>query len=450
MSNPLTPVVALTLAMSVSGCWKPASEISGLDFESTEEPAISSPGVCYPAGSAFYSVGVLDNGFNIEHQGFDGRALLAFHDYEQVKEDIENGLINTFIDDSEAGDHGTHVSGIAYSPDVSKLTLDDFSPKEVVVAINYDMTDSIYPPEKAVEVFNGVYRDTFNVDLPSGECLSPSYRTNACSGITPFLFNQYSTSGQYPLAATNMSFQFEDFTNFLAFDLDFYAYTYPDEPDAEDGLSKDLGTISGSPSYFGRNLIEYNLFKSAIENDLALVIAAGNAGESLTDLSEIGTYREFSEKHPGEIINLFYDENQDQDGDGVIDASEKGLKGHTVFVGSLDASGNLSEFSNTPGSDKNVQSRFILAEGEMISSFSGQDNVGFTLMSGTSMAAPKIAQIITRLKSEFSNVPIDVVLDYLLYTASRDFPEYTPEMHGQGIVDYESARTALKKAICLE
>lgn len=118
---------------------------------------------------------------------------------------------------------------------------------------------------------------------------------------------------------------------------------------------------------------------------------------------------------------------------------------NVIIVGSVDANGDFSEFSNRAG--QSAQS-FISARGEriccvyedgelFIERIDGQDFV--TLFSGTSFAAPQVAGAVALLAQAFPNLTGDEIVEILLDTARDAGAAGIDEVFGTGILDIAAA-----------
>jgi subtilisin family serine protease len=95
--------------------------------------------------------------------------------------------------------------------------------------------------------------------------------------------------------------------------------------------------------------------------------------------------------------------------------------------------------SNVPGSDPDIQGRFLMAPGVTVNGPFFGNNSEYFKLSGTSQSAPLVTGAAALVKSQFPTLTNDVVLQILLDTADDTFTGYNPELHGQGILDIEAA-----------
>ena len=122
-----------------------------------------------------------------------------------------------------------------------------------------------------------------------------------------------------------------------------------------------------------------------------------------------------------------------------------------IVVGSVDPSGKISAFSNTPGKTCLLQNgkcggkanllmnRFIVAPGEFMLVSDGEG--GVTRMSGTSFAAPLVsgtAALIADRWPWLSNMP-DTVADIILQSAKDLGAPGVDEVYGHGLLDVAAA-----------
>lgn len=173
-----------------------------------------------------------------------------------------------------------------------------------------------------------------------------------------------------------------------------------------------------------------NVFKSSgidsLKDKMLYVIAAGNDGHVQTANIEMN---------------------------GALDST-------FIIVGSVDPTGKISEFSNTPGNacltdggsckqslllkeSGYLKNRFITAPGELILVSDGKG--GVTRQSGTSLAAPLVAGAVALIQDRwpwFKDKPRDVA--EMILGSARDVgaPGVDP-IYGVGILDVEAAQAPL-------
>lgn len=119
--------------------------------------------------------------------------------------------------------------------------------------------------------------------------------------------------------------------------------------------------------------------------------------------------------------------------------------GNVIIVGSVDANGNYSDFSNRAGNDAGS---YLVARGENICCVyvDGQllvETVGnqqfVTVFSGTSFSAPQVAGAVALLAQAFPNLTATEIVDILLSSARDAGAVGTDEVFGRGILDIAAA-----------
>lgn len=119
--------------------------------------------------------------------------------------------------------------------------------------------------------------------------------------------------------------------------------------------------------------------------------------------------------------------------------------GNVLIVGSNDANGQFSDFSNRAG---NSQTSFLTARGEQIccvyqdgqlfiETINGQQFV--TLFSGTSFSAPQVAGAVALLAQAFPNLTGAEIVEILLDSAADAGAAGTDAIFGRGILDIAQA-----------
>jgi subtilisin family serine protease len=94
---------------------------------------------------------------------------------------------------------------------------------------------------------------------------------------------------------------------------------------------------------------------------------------------------------------------------------------------------------NVPGSDADIQARFLVALGVDINGPINSNNTDYFRISGTSHAAPVVTGAAALVKSQHPTASNEAVLQILLDSADSSFTGYDPELHGQGLLDIEAA-----------
>jgi subtilisin family serine protease len=125
-----------------------------------------------------------------------------------------------------------------------------------------------------------------------------------------------------------------------------------------------------------------------------------------------------------------------------------------IVVGSIDLAGNISNFSNTPGTacllDNNtckpgnrLMDRFIVAPGELM--LVSDDKGGVTRMSGTSFAAPLVSGAIALLQDRWpwlANYPKETT-DIILKSAKDIGAPGVDPVYGVGLLDVTASQSPL-------
>ena len=199
------------------------------------------------------------------------------------------------------------------------------------------------------------------------------------------------------------------------------------------------------------------LQKVLSKNDVVLVMSAGNDVENLSEQSNVAEYLNAKQTATDESIKSLthyaYDFDHDDNNNGVIEDSERGITDALIFVGGFDTrqiingvmvDKNMKHKSSAiPGSNKNIQDRFILAS-FYTEIHSGEKTM---LFRGTSAAAPQVTGAITLLKSIFPHKTAREIAQAILDSANKEFiPNHNPEIHGQGVLDVESAKDLLSRS----
>lgn len=118
---------------------------------------------------------------------------------------------------------------------------------------------------------------------------------------------------------------------------------------------------------------------------------------------------------------------------------------NVIIVGSIDANGQLSDFSNRAG---NAAASYLTARGEalccvyqdgeiFVENINGQQFV--TLFSGTSFSAPQVAGAVALLAQAFPNLTGAEIVEILLGSALDAGPGGTDGQYGRGILDIARA-----------
>ncbi|MEM9440478.1 MAG: S8 family peptidase [Pseudomonadota bacterium] len=115
-------------------------------------------------------------------------------------------------------------------------------------------------------------------------------------------------------------------------------------------------------------------------------------------------------------------------------ATVDGIAGFAIAVGSVDANGNLSSFSNACGDTAEF---CMVAPGEDVDA--ALINDGFGEVDGTSFSAPLVAGSAAVVKTAFPGVSNFDVVNRLLTTAEDLGAPGVDEVFGQGLLDLEAA-----------
>lgn len=153
-------------------------------------------------------------------------------------------------------------------------------------------------------------------------------------------------------------------------------------------------------------------YDNAVNKGAALIMAAGNDGASLSN---------YAYSHP----SLF---------------SNAGYTGISILAGAGFASGGTyvrHAFSNYPGADTTIQSRFLVALTPV--NVIGADGTTVATFNGTSASAPVISAALTSLLAQWPHLTPQQSTGILLDTADRTFSGYDPFYFGQGVLDAERA-----------
>jgi hypothetical protein len=109
-------------------------------------------------------------------------------------------------------------------------------------------------------------------------------------------------------------------------------------------------------------------------------------------------------------------------------------QGAGIVVGSVDADGTISDFSNRAGSARRF---YLVAPGELIRAIDGQ---GRSLpWSGTSFAAPHVTGAAALLREAFPNLTAAQIVDILLRSATDLGEPGTDAVYGRGMLNIEAA-----------
>lgn len=238
--------------------------------------------------------------------------------------------------------------------------------------------------------------------------------------------------------------------------MDVYATTNPDSLAAK-GLISDLATmrvefinasLTGVDYYENSEFTnERPLYEALETSGMGFIVAAGNFGLDMTetfltnpvncgDLSE-------TERQDNLTCTFIFDATS-------VDllAKDAELADNFLWVGAVDNNGQPAEFllaggteagTNVPGSDADIQARWISAPGSAVDGAFFDTNTDYLRVSGTSQAAPLVTGAAALVKGQFPTLSNVAVMQILLDTADSSFSAYDPAIHGQGILDIEAA-----------
>lgn len=127
-------------------------------------------------------------------------------------------------------------------------------------------------------------------------------------------------------------------------------------------------------------------------------------------------------------------------------ATQAGIVGSMIIVGSVNASNQISSFSQTPGSGGCVASGgvttclkdvFLVAPGQSI--YSSYKGGGYATMSGTSMAAPYVSGVAARVLEQSPYLTPQQVVSILFQSATDLGAKGTDTIYGRGLVNLQAA-----------
>ena len=166
-------------------------------------------------------------------------------------------------------------------------------------------------------------------------------------------------------------------------------------------------------------------WKSALGDEQVLVKAAGNAGwDYSAGMNQMATAT-------------------DTNGNLILD-------GQMIVVGNWDQNNNqINSSSNKAGTvcatmqnnvcidAAKIKDYYIMANGTAITSTA--TNGGYTTMSGTSMAAPVVTGAIAVLHQMWPHMKGKHLVQLVLVTGNKDIAGYNENIHGQGLLDMDTA-----------
>ncbi|WP_082708887.1 S8 family peptidase [Thiobacillus denitrificans] len=153
-------------------------------------------------------------------------------------------------------------------------------------------------------------------------------------------------------------------------------------------------------------------YDNAVNKGAALIMAAGNKAISLSN---------YAYSYPSLFSNADYT--------GISLLAGAGLASGGTYV--------LQSFSNYPGADTTIQSRFLVALTPV--NVIEADGSTIATFNGTSASAPVISAALTSLLAQWPHLTPQQSTGILLDTADRTFSGYDPFYFGQGVLDAERA-----------
>ena len=195
-------------------------------------------------------------------------------------------------------------------------------------------------------------------------------------------------------------------------------------------------------------LDERPVFAPLDTDDIGWIVAGGNAALDMTEVFvtnpiDCGTLTS-QQRDNTPVCSFVYDATVEK-----LLVKDTTLKDNVIWVGAIDDATNaISTFklangtvagSNTPGSDPEIQARWISAPGSDITGPFFGNNSEYFQLSGTSQAAPLVTGAAALVKSKFPSLSNAAVLQILLDTADKSFAGYDATLYGQGILDVAAA-----------
>ncbi len=401
------------------------------------------------------SIGILDDGFNTQHIELSDRLV--------VKQNYDDVALNDAIVRGDYGDlgelnqpwkwadHGTGVAGLALGKNSG------LAPQaEAVTSLNRSI-DNFFDAE---EYFQSFIKDAagrfLDEDTNEQICVQHIYNDRFkpveqrwfpwCVNFGVYHIDKMAQLATYEMPAANLSSTIPFGHYQVGIDLSFNPTKWDDGSYQADWDRVNISEFTSL--YFYDYNVSYNYIRNLLaERDLVIVLSAGNDSTSLTQRQVLPWQtlkRESVNPFAQNIINIFFDPDVDRNGNGVIEASEKGITGGLLFVGALNADNELAWYSNFPGSSVEVQNRFIVAPGDLSIATPSEGVSGYLNFSGTSNSAPLVAGAIALLKVNHPSKTAREIADAILVTASKDTPGYTVETHGQGLLDVAAADAYLQ------
>ncbi len=405
------------------------------------------------SNTAHYSIGILDDGFNTQHIELVDRLVIEQnYDDLTINHAIESGVYGDQGIEWSWADHGTGVAGLALGQHSG------IAPQaEAVTGLNRSLV-GFFDAEEYFQSFNKDESGRFT-DEQRGEKICVQYifqNENQpiekrwfpwCVNFGVYHIEKLVEASSFEMPVANLSSTIPFGHYQVGIDLSFNQTKWDDGSYEEDWNR--VNTPEFTSLYFYDYNSSYNEIQTLLStNDLVIVLAAGNDGLSLTQRQVLG-WQALKENNPDNIyaqsiINIFFDPDVDRNGNGIIESSEKGITEGLLFVGALNADNELAWYSNFPGSSEAVQSRFLVAPGDLSIATPSLGEQGYADRSGTSNSAPLVAGAITLLKANHPSKTARQIAQAILATASKELPNYSVEQYGQGLLDVEAADTYLK------
>lgn len=181
--------------------------------------------------------------------------------------------------------------------------------------------------------------------------------------------------------------------------------------------------------------------ESILGLDTAVITIAGNRNIDFTEIYASNSpecTEEESESEPSGTWRCYALKHWSHE-KKFIPYSDDELRKQYIFTVAVNNDGEVAKFSSIPGSNKKIQERFISAPGVSLSIAQTKEDDAYIKGSGTSYAAPIVTAAAVAVKSKFPALNSTDVIQVLLDTADNNFEGYSPEQHGAGILDIQSA-----------
>ena len=402
------------------------------------------------------SIGILDDGFNTQHIELSDRLVIkpAYDDYDTLNDAVvrgDYGDLGALNASWKWADHGTGVAGLALGKNsgvapqaeavtsINRILVTAFDAEEYFQSFNKDETGRFLDADtNELICVQHIYDDPLK---PREQRWFPW-----CVNFGVYHIDKMELLATYDMPAANLSSTIPFGHYQVGIDLSFNQAKWDDGSYQTDWDRVNIPEFTGL--YFYDYNVSYNYIRNLLaEKDLVIVVSSGNQGVSLTERQVLPWQTlKASSTNPlaQNIINIFFDPDIDSNGSGVIENNEKGITNGLLFVGALDANNELASYSNFPGSSVEVQSRFVVAPGDLSIATPSLGESGYSNVSGTSNSAPLVAGAIALLKVNHPSKTAREIADAILATASKDTPGYTVETHGQGLLDVTAADALLR------